>query len=67
MSSNFIKDMVWSEYMLEHDLTVDEMLQEQHVNAMIKRVEHIEWQDEQRTAWMCGNKPQYQVPDDCPF
>jgi len=67
MSSNFIKDMVWSEYMLEHDLTVNQMLEEQHVNAMIKRVEHIEWQDEQRTAWMCGSKPQYKVPDDCPF
>jgi len=27
----------------------------------------MEWQDEQRAAWMSGESPQYTVPEDCPF
>ena len=25
------------------------------------------WQDEQRHKWMCGEQPEYVVPEDCPF
>jgi hypothetical protein len=53
--------------MLEHDLTYTEMLERVHVDEMLKRVAHMEWQDEQRTAWMSGESPQYTVPEDCPF
>ena len=53
--------------MLEHDLTYKQMLERVHVDEMLKRVAHMEWQDEQRAAWMSGEKPQFVVPDDCPF
>ena len=53
--------------MLEHDLTRQQMLEREHVEAMQKRVAHMEWQDEQRAVWMGGEKPQFTVPDDCPF
>ena len=53
--------------MLEHDLTYTEMLERVHVDEMLKRVAHMEWQDEQRAAWMGGDSPQYTVPEDCPF
>ena len=53
--------------MLEHDLTYKQMLERVHVDEMLKRVAHMEWQDEQRAAWMGGEKPQFVVPDDCPF
>ena len=53
--------------MLEHDLTWEQMQQQIHVDEMLKRVAHMEWQDEQRTAWMGGETPQFTVPEDCPF
>ena len=43
------------------------MQEKEHVDAMIKRVEHMKWQDEQRTKWMGGEEPVYTVPEDCPF
>ena len=45
--------------MLEHDLTWTQMQERVHVDEMLKRVAHMEWQDEQRTAWMCGDTPEY--------
>ena len=53
--------------MLEHDLTWEQMQQRVHVDEMLKRVAHMEWQDEQRAAWMSGDMPQVTVPEDCPF
>ena len=43
------------------------MQEKVHVDEMIRRVDHMKWQDEQRAKWMGGNSPQYVVPDDCPF
>ena len=63
----YFYDIVWLEYQCENDLTVTEMQQKQHVDAMLKRVDKLKWQEEQRAMWMCGEKPQYTVPDDCPF
>tara|TARA_B100001115_G_scaffold183967_1_gene184512 strand:+ start:1482 stop:1679 length:198 start_codon:yes stop_codon:yes gene_type:complete len=63
----YFYDIVWLEYQCEHDLTVAEMQEKQHVDAMLKRVDKLKWQEEQRAMWMCGEKPQYKVPDDCPF
>ena len=60
-------DMVWTEYQYEKELTTTEMQEKVHVDEMLKRVAHLEWQDEQRSKWMCGESPQYVVPDDCPF
>ena len=67
MDTGLYRDIVYTEYMLEHDLTYTEMLERVHVDEMLKRVAHMEWQDEQRTAWMSGETPQFTVPEDCPF
>ena len=67
MDTGLYRDIVYTEYMLEHDLTYTEMLERVHVDEMLKRVAHMEWQDEQRAAWMGGDSPQYTVPEDCPF
>ena len=67
MDTGLYRDIVYTEYMLEHDLTYTEMLERVHVDEMLKRVAHMEWQDEQRAAWMSGESPQYTVPEDCPF
>ena len=67
MDTGLYRDIVYTEYMLEHDLTWEEMMQKTHTDEMLKRVAHMEWQDTQRTAWMSGDTPQYTVPDDCPF
>ena len=67
MNSTLYRDIVYTEYMLEHDLTWEQMQQQIHVDEMLKRVAHMEWQDEQRAAWMSGESPQYTVPEDCPF
>ena len=53
--------------MLEHDLTWQEMTEKIHTDEMLKRVAHMEWQDEQRAAWLGGDMPQTTVPEDCPF
>ena len=53
--------------MLEHDLTWQEMTEKIHTDEMLKRVAHMEWQDEQRAQWMSGETPQFTVPEDCPF
>ena len=67
MNSTLYRDIVYTEYMLEHDLTWEQMMEKTHTDEMLKRVAHMEWQDEQRTAWMSGDAPQYTVPEDCPF
>ena len=67
LNSTLYRDIVYTEYMLEHDLTYEEMLERVHVDEMLKRVAHMEWQDQQRAAWMGGDTPQYTVPEDCPF
>ena len=67
MDTGLYRDIVYTEYMLEHDLTWEEMMQQQHTDEMLKRVAHMEWQDEQRAAWMSGESPQSTVPEDCPF
>ena len=58
MDTGLYRDIVYTEYMLEHDLTWEQMQQQIHVDEMLKRVAHMEWQDEQRTAWMGGDTPQ---------
>ena len=63
MDTGLYRDIVYTEYMLEHDLTWQEMTEKIHTDEMLKRVAHMEWQDEQRTAWMSGDTPQYTVPD----
>ena len=67
MTTDLYRDIVWTEYMLEHDLTRHQMLEREHVEEMQRRLAHMEWQDEQRSKWMGGEKPQFKVPDDCPF
>ena len=62
MNSTLYRDIVYTEYMLEHDLTYTQMLERVHVDEMLKRVAHLEWQDDQRAAWMSGDSPQYTVP-----
>ena len=42
-------DIVWTDYQYENNLTTTQMQEKQHVDEMIKRVEHMKWQDEQRT------------------
>ena len=59
MDTGLYRDIVYTEYMLEHDLTWEEMMQKTHTDEMLKRVAHMEWQDEQRAAWMSGESPQY--------
>mgnify|MGYP003148700427 FL=1 len=60
-------DIVWTDYQYENNLTTTQMQEKQHVDEMIKRVEKLKWQDEQRNKWRCGDEPQFVVPDDCPF
>ena len=67
MDTGLYRDIVYTEYMLEHDLTWQQMMEKTHTDEMLKRVAHMEWQDEQRAAWMSGDTPQYTVPEDCPF
>ena len=67
MDTGLYRDIVYTEYMLEHDLTWQEMTEKIHTDEMLKRVAHMEWQDEQRAQWMAGETPQFTVPDDCPF
>ena len=67
MTTDLYRDIVWTEYMLEHDLTRHQMLEREHVEAMQKRLAHMEWQDEQRSKWLGGEQPEFTVPDDCPF
>ena len=45
-------DIVWTDYQYENNLTTTQMQEKEHVDAMIKRVEHMKWQDEQRTKWI---------------
>ena len=67
LTTGLYRDIVYTEYMLEHDLTYEQMMQKTHVDEMLKRVAHMEWQDTQRAAWMGGETPEFVVPDDCPF
>ena len=57
MDTGLYRDIVYTEYMLEHDLTWQQMMEKTHTDEMLKRVAHMEWQDEQRTAWMAGDAP----------
>ena len=34
-------DIVWTDYQYEHNLTTAQMQEKQHVDEMIKRVEHM--------------------------
>ena len=67
MSQKYYYDLVWTEYQYEKELTTTQMQQKEHVDEMIRRVDHMKWQDEQRAKWMGGETPAYTVPDDCPF
>ena len=60
-------DIVWTDYQYEKNLTTSQMQEKEHVDEMIRRDDHMKRQDEQRDKWMCGESPQYTVPDDCPF
>ena len=42
MNSTLYRDIVYTEYMLEHDLTYTQMLERVHVDEMLKRVAHLE-------------------------
>ena len=44
MDTGLYRDIVYTEYMLEHDLTWEEMMQKTHTDEMLKRVAHMEWQ-----------------------
>ena len=46
MDTGLYRDIVYTEYMLEHDLTWQQMMEQQHTDEMLKRVAHMEWQDE---------------------
>ena len=39
LNSTLYRDIVYTEYMLEHDLTWEEMMQKTHTDEMLKRVE----------------------------
>ena len=67
MTQKYYYDLVWTEYQYEKELTTTQMQQKEHIDEMVKRVEHMKWQDEQRSKWMGGESPQYTVPADCPF
>ena len=67
LSNKLYYDLVWTEYQYEKELTTKEMQRREHIDEMLKRVEHMKWQDEQRAKWMGGETPAYTVPDDCPF
>ena len=68
MDTGLYRDIVYTEYMLEHDLTWQEMTEKNHTDEMLKRVAHMEWQDEQR-AYTVDEWRDTTVhsPDDCPF
>ena len=38
MDTGLYRDIVYTEYMLEHDLTWEEMMQKTHTDEMLKRV-----------------------------
>ena len=45
-------DIVWTDYQYEKNLTTSQMQEKEHVDEMIRRVDHMKWQDEQRDKWM---------------
>tara|TARA_A100001035_G_scaffold21391_1_gene14488 strand:- start:904 stop:1125 length:222 start_codon:yes stop_codon:yes gene_type:complete len=67
MTQKYYYDLVWTEYQYEKELTTTQMQQKEHIDEMLKRVQHLQWQDEQRTKWMAGEEPAPYVPEDCPF
>ena len=67
MTQKYYYDLVWTEYQYEKELTTTQMQQKEHIDEMVKRVEHMKWQDEKRSKCMGVESPQYTVPDDCPF
>ena len=67
VDKKYYYNIVWTDYQYEKELTTAQMQEKEHVDEMIKRVEHMKWQDEQRTKWMAGEEPAPYVPDDCPF
>ena len=67
MTQKYYYDLVWTEYQYEKELTTTQMQQKEHIDEMLKRVAHLQWQDEQRTKWMAGEEPAPYVPEDCPF
>ena len=44
MDTGLYRDIVYTEYMLEHDLTWQQMMEKTHTDEMLKRVAHMEWQ-----------------------
>ena len=67
MTQKYYYDLLWTEYQYEKELTTTQMQQKEHIDEMLKRVAHLQWQDEQRTKWMAGEEPAPYVPEDCPF
>ena len=71
--NTFIYDTVWEEYREEHDLSIDDMNEfiwqgnRDVIADLERRANHMMWQLDQRSAWMCGDEPLYRVPEDCPF
>ena len=71
--NTFIYDTVWEEYREEHNLSVDDMNEfiwqgnRDVIADLERRANHMMWQLDQRSAWMCGDEPLYRVPEDCPF
>ena len=57
MDTGLYRDIVYTEYMLEHDLTWEQMMEKTHTDEMLKRVAHMEWQDTQRTACLLYTSP----------
>jgi len=68
--TTYYYDVVWTDYQYTHNLTTTEMQEKHHIDAMLKQVDHLKWQDEQRSKWMGGEEPEYVsrgIPEDCPF
>ena len=49
MTQKYYYDLVWTEYQYEKELTTTQMQQKEHIDEMVKRVEHMKWKDEQRS------------------
>ena len=37
-------DIVWTDYQYEKNLTTSQMQEKEHVDEMIRRVDHMKWQ-----------------------
>ena len=50
MDTGLYRDIVYTEYMLEHDLTWEQMKEKIHTDEMLKRVAHMEWQERHQST-----------------